>query len=413
MKTKRRKIIIEVLKFIVAGSLLGWVLSQASWHDYVTIAQGPYKGDHAFVGVQPDAANPRTIVIDTGMFWWKKQISLPFAESEPIRNTQGQPNRDAAGNIEFVRKGFISSLKDVNVTLLAIALLGFLLSVFVVAIRWWFLLRLQDIRIRAWEAIRLTFLGNFFNLFMPSTVGGDLAKAYYVSKYTPRKAAVLVSIFVDRVLGLTELALLASVMLVMVLSLGLETFERLHDAAVTVAVVMVIVVCALTFLLSARVRQMLHLQKLYSKMSFAHHIAAAGDAAKLYRRRLPGLAKAIAITFGAHILWVGSVALIGMSLPEMRSATSWYSYFVYIPLIYIIGSLPITIGGVGLIEKLYIVGFATVSPSIVLVLALLARFLPILCWGVPGFIVYMNGPRIPKAEQMEAELEAGGTPQRH
>jgi uncharacterized protein (TIRG00374 family) len=403
MIKKRRRILIETLKFVVAAGLLAWVLCQASWNDYVTITEGPQKGNHAFKSAWPDQASPQTVQITAGMLWWKVQSEVPFSQIEPICNKDGQLSRDPAGRIEFVRKGFISSIKDLDVPLLTLALLCSLVSLLLVAVRWWLLLKIQDIHLKLWEIVRLTFLGNFFNAVVPGTVGGDLVKAYYVSRHTHRKAAVLVSIFVDRVLGLTELTLLAGVMLAVVLSAGLESYQRVRYCVLAVAIVIAIIACAMTFVLSGRIRKLLHLQRLYSRFSFAHHIAAAGHAVALYRQCLPAFVKVIAINFASHIMWVGSIALIGMSLPEMRAATPWYSYFVYIPLIYIIGAVPVAPGGVGLIEKLYIVFFASVSPSLVLVMALLARFVPFL-WALPGFWVYMTGPRVPKADQMQAEL---------
>ncbi|MCK4600900.1 MAG: flippase-like domain-containing protein, partial [Phycisphaerae bacterium] len=250
---------------------------------------------------------------------------------------------------------------------------------------------------------RLTFLGLFFNAVVPGTVGGDLVKAYYVSKHTPRKAAALVSTFVDRMMGLTELTLLAAVMIVVVWAAGLETFEKIRLPAISIVVVIFVVALVLTFLLSKRFRRLLHLQKLYQRLPIAKHIAAAGHAANLYRRRLRYLAQAVLMTFGAHVFWVGAIAFIGASLGLQ---IPWYSYFVYIPLIYILGAVPLTPGGVGLIEKFYVVFFvaAAVGASEVLALALLARLLPMF-WGLPGAVVAVTGPRLPKAEAIKAELD--------
>jgi uncharacterized membrane protein YbhN (UPF0104 family) len=229
-------------------------------------------------------------------------------------------------------------------------------------------------------------------------------KAYYVAKHTPKKAAVLVSIFVDRVMGLAELALMAGGMLVVVLSAGLREFAKVKGAAISVAVILLCVVGMLTFLLSARFRQVFHLEKIYRRLPIAHHIAAAGDAAKLYRQRIGFLGRAILITFGAHIAFVGFVATMGISLGLQ---TDWYNYFVYVPLIYIFGAIPLTPGGVGLIESFYVDFFKSpvCGASTILVLAMLARLVPIL-WGLPGAVVAVTGAKLPKAAAIQAELAA-------
>ena len=60
---------------------------------------------------------------------------------------------------------------------------------------------------------------------------------------------------------------------------------------------------------------------------------------------------------------------------------------------------------IDLIEELYRVFFSSprVNPSMVLALAMLARLLDVFR-GLPGAIVAVTGPKLPKTEAMEAEL---------
>jgi len=112
------------------------------------------------------------------------------------------------------------------------------------------------------------------------------------------------------------------------------------------------------------------------------------------------MVETVLITVAAHVALVGSVGLAGASL---GLDIAWYEYFVYVPLIYIIGSVPITPGGIGLVEQLFLLYFAAANPSRVLALALLARLIPIL-WSLPGAVVAVTGPKLPRTEAMEAEL---------
>jgi hypothetical protein len=281
-------------------------------------------------------------------------------------------------------------------------MVGFLLTVLITAIRWWLLLRLQAIRMSRWEAIRLTFLGQFFNAVVPGTVGGDLVKAYYASKHTRRKAAAVVSIFVDRVIGMTELALLAGGMLLVVWLGGLAEPGTLYWPAITVAVVLGGLAMAVPVLLSPKLRKILHVQKLYQRLPISKQISAAGRAASRYGKRWPYLVMAIGMTVLAHVCWIGGIALVGLAL---SMDTPVWAYFVYVPLIYILGAVPISPGGVGWVESLYQSYFSLTAgnPSAVLALALLARLIPIF-WSLPGAIVAVRGARLPRAEVMQAEL---------
>ena len=78
-----------------------------------------------------------------------------------------------------------------------------------IGLRWWLLLRGQSVFIGLWMAVKLHFLGLFYNNIMPSSIGGDLLRAWYVAKHTDRKLQAVLSVFVDRVLGLSAMTLIA------------------------------------------------------------------------------------------------------------------------------------------------------------------------------------------------------------
>src|SRR5262245_39554290 len=78
--------------------------------------------------------------------------------------------------------------------------------------RWRLLLVANGVNVRIGTVLRQYFIGTFLNNFLPTTVGGDVAKVYYVGRehgYRP----VAASVILDRLLGLGLLALLASLTL--------------------------------------------------------------------------------------------------------------------------------------------------------------------------------------------------------
>jgi uncharacterized protein (TIRG00374 family) len=79
----------------------------------------------------------------------------------------------------------------------------------IIAVRWWLLLRAQSIHIEVLAAVRLFYLGLFYNNVMPGAVGGDLIKAWYVTKHTEKRLEGALSVFVDRGVGLAGTLLLA------------------------------------------------------------------------------------------------------------------------------------------------------------------------------------------------------------
>ncbi len=344
MNKKTRKVLIVAAKLVLAAGLLAYIISKVPFHDYT----------------------------------------------------------DANGQVQ---KGFLSTIQATNWVFVALAGMVFLISWLTVALRWWYLLRVLDIHITPWQAIKLMFLGQFFNQVVPGTVGGDLVKAYYVARESDKKAAVLVSAFVDRLLGLAELTCLAGIMILVVMVTGIQPFEKIRLAAIVTACVLVLLTGMVLFLLSRRFRKLFHLQKIYKRLPIAHHFEQAGDAARLYRTRIGKLLKAVGITVSAHIPFIGSIWLLGVSL---GIDAPWYMYFLFVPVIYTLGAAPITPGGVGLIEGFYLLFFAGYAEDGTLFgLALIARMLPVIC-ALPGSIVALKAPRLPSSEDVEEELGVEG-----
>jgi uncharacterized protein (TIRG00374 family) len=80
----------------------------------------------------------------------------------------------------------------------------------IISLRWWLLLKTQSIFIELRAAVMLFFLGWFYNNFMPSSVGGDLVRAWYVTKHTDKKFNAALSVFVDRGIGLAGTLIIAA-----------------------------------------------------------------------------------------------------------------------------------------------------------------------------------------------------------
>ncbi|KKM06511.1 hypothetical protein LCGC14_1743250 [marine sediment metagenome] len=309
---------------------------------------------------------------------------------------------------EQLCQGLRSTVMAANAGLLAVSFVIFIIPVFFMAARWWYLMRLQQIRLGYWEAVRLTFLGQFFCYIVPGMVSGDLIKAYYVIKHTDRKAAAVVSIFLDRAMGLLGFAIVPLVVMALVIVSGGDR-SRLGLPALAVGIVLAAMTLCLAVLLSRRFRHMLRLDKLMALSSFLHrHTAMVSQAADLYRRRPSALLGALGITFVGQGMFITAILLAGKALvPQIP----WHHYVLYVPLIYIIAAVPITPGGLGVVEWAYcqflVAGAVAKEP--VLALALLARAAQMFC-GLPGIAVAITGAKVPKIATMEAELGVDGNP---
>lgn len=95
----------------------------------------------------------------------------------------------------------LSSLRSLPVTsvLLALGLLGMRHVTF--TLRWSTLLKAQDIRLPFGSLLKLQFASLFASNFLPTTVGGDVARMAGVLSMTDHRIAGAASVAVDRALG--------------------------------------------------------------------------------------------------------------------------------------------------------------------------------------------------------------------
>ncbi len=82
------------------------------------------------------------------------------------------------------------------------------------SIRWWLLLKVQDIYLPLKTVTALTLIGQFFNSFFLGSTGGDVIKILYILKYAPlKKTKATLSVIMDRVIGLFILLCIALIAL--------------------------------------------------------------------------------------------------------------------------------------------------------------------------------------------------------
>lgn len=312
----------------------------------------------------------------------------------------------------YRRRGFHWAISHMNYWLLAVAVIITPLQLFGMAYRWWRLLVVQGIKISYWETVRLTWLGSFFNYIILGTTGGDLVKAYYASRHTEHKTECLVTVFIDRVVGFFGLTLLSAVMLLIVFSckaLGVGrcfdavNLKDLHSTALWIGIFLGgLLVCGAVGL-SGRLRRLLHISAIYDRLPLRGQISRVGQSLQLFRHHIGAVVKASEQTVILQLMFIVSIIFMGASL---HMGIPFYQYLIYIPLIYIIAAIPIVPGGVGLAETVYITSFvAFAGQSEILALALLARLIPMFS-ALPGVLVAITGPKIPPAEQIQAEMAA-------
>ena len=103
------------------------------------------------------------------------------------------------------------ALKSTNIKVLALGLAIYLLTMVVASYRFFLIIRAQnEVNVTFKEAVSLSFIGLFFNNFLPTSIGGDLVKAYCLSNKTHSRVGSFASVLVDRLVGLLTMIFMAS-----------------------------------------------------------------------------------------------------------------------------------------------------------------------------------------------------------
>ena len=100
-------------------------------------------------------------------------------------------------------KRAVSILRNMDFCIFGLVLFLFIIINLIAASRLYLVLRIQKVGVPIHKVLYLNFVGLFFNLFLPSSLGGDAVKAYYLSKNSGTTMKIVSSIVIDRLLGLS------------------------------------------------------------------------------------------------------------------------------------------------------------------------------------------------------------------
>ena len=296
------------------------------------------------------------------------------------------------------------TFRRINPGVLALVLVIFVLAQILIGLRWWLLLRSQSVFIGFWAAVRLYFLGWFYNNFMPGSVGGDLLRAWYVTKHAHKKFEAVLSVFVDRAIGLLSTLTIAVFFYGLFLR-GQAVEITSGGGAVTGAVLqykrlagwvlgtVAVVFCLL--LLYKKSRSMLTGACSLIQVHAVRMIGKFKNAVILYCSRPITIIAAFGLTVFLQLMTITGFWLLGVNL---GITVSIKYYFVFFTLVWVLGAVPVSIGGAVVVEGVLIylfIHFAGVDKDAASVLALSQRVVWMLA-SLPGAVIHLVGAHLPR-----------------
>lgn len=250
-------------------------------------------------------------------------------------------------------------------------------------LRWTLIIRNFGLRISFGRLYRIVLIGCFFNLFLPSSVGGDFFRAYYLGKQkkigVPIAAATTM---IDRISGLSALLLLG---------LCCSFFSSQVLGGIPIKIIFLGIFLIFMTGIIMFFHPVLHalLEKILIRLKAERLLQKTPEVYEgtaRFRRNLPDILLTTLIslviqTISICSVWVAARA-VGIDAP-------FFIFLMFIPLINIAVAIPLTINGVGLREGMFFLLFSEIGVPMEssITLSLLTLLLN-LGMALPGGVVY-------------------------
>lgn len=281
----------------------------------------------------------------------------------------------------------VRELSRARVDLTALAVLLYAAGQAASALRWKILLAPVRLEASYPRLVGFYFTGMFFNLFLPTIVGGDAVKAMLLARHTGAPARSTMSVFMERNLGLLALVIVAIVAAelappVELLGLSLRSVTWILAAGYVAANVVLLSPAA--YRLVDRLIAMTPLAGMRARAESLY------QAVRPYTSAPREVAGAIVLSF-LHQAVV--IAVVFLNARALSLDVPLAAVAVFVPLVSLAGMVPVSVNGLGVREALYILLFGRigVAAESAVSLALLYLAVTILA-SLPGGVAYLMQP---------------------
>ncbi len=245
-----------------------------------------------------------------------------------------------------------SYLKEVRISWIIVAI--FLLGIgrLITGWRWKVLLNAQGIHIPFKTLLSFLFVSNFFNTFLPSTIGGDAIRASDSSRHSRLPAESIMTIVVERILGICALGTVAFISFLC----GISFKKYLLSLFWPVTLFFAVTYASLILILNRRtstviitILRKMRIRKLSDKM---RKVSLIISELKQNKASMTGAGLLSLLLQVNVIIYTYVVALsLNLRIPLI-------DFFIIVPIVLLILVLPVSINGIGLRENAYAFMFA-------------------------------------------------------
>ena len=275
------------------------------------------------------------------------------------------------------------SLKEASLWWICLSFSLHSFGLLISAIRWQILIKAQGDQATLGYLAKSYLVGNFFNLFLPTRFGGDVVRVWDGSKSSKSLLKSTAIVLVERLTGIIVLLCFA---------LGVSLFRldmarELPVIWISLAVGLLGLAAILSFFLPFSARLIGLLPEKGTIGRIKHKVIEFREVVLVYRDKKTALFKAL---FWALLLQVNVILHYYFVGKALSLNIPFFDYFIFIPIVLLILTIPVTINGLGLREFLYISVFALygIASSGAVSFSFIADIAFALIIGIVGGIIY-------------------------
>lgn len=312
----------------------------------------------------------------------------------------------AVGLIVFlVRSGHLD-LKTVwdlmtfpNVVI-ALTLAG--INTWLAAWRWILLLKARGFYLPFAHGFKLYLIGMFFNFALPGSVSGDLVRGYYLVKdYPDRRLDSILSVLIDRILGLYSFFILT-----LIAVLWDWDFVMGHEQIRWVAMLSFCIFLGMTafFLLgfSGRIYRFTRLEHIINKIGPLHKVM---EGFQRFGKDRKIITFSLLVSLLAQVFTMVFFYQLGVLMHE--PGATWKAILFAVPMGFVVTAVPIAPAGIGVgqVAFLYLFQIYMGKPSQYGAIAITAFQLSVAAWALIGAYFYVRRRKPHELDNLESKME--------
>ena len=249
-----------------------------------------------------------------------------------------------------------SLLKASKIEFLLLSILTYTATILIISFRWRLLLYAHNMKVSVHNLVVYYFIGFFVNNFLPTSIGGDIVRTLDLARKSGRRAESAASVLMERVVGLTAIVFLA---LMGLLLIGRMDYKPRLFLVVCIFLGFLLILFVSIFYdlplggLKSRIKEIQFLE-------FGRRIKKLHGCLKLYRDSKNALGGVFFVSIVYQLLNALFVYCVSLTL---GLGIKFYYFLLFVPLIGLVGFIPISINAVGLREGSYVFLLARIEKS--------------------------------------------------